>query len=232
MQITAPNRALVRLLWAIVIFLAFIGLVVATRRTTTLLLPPATHNPKNPAADLDAHFANLRALTLIHILPGIIFMILGPLQFVSALRSRHPALHRWSGRIFLLASAILGVAGLTMALGPTVGGWDEKSAILIFGSFFLVALAKALWHVLHRDYALHREWMIRGFAMGLAVAAIRPIMGMFFAAAVIQRQRPDPHAFFGTAFWIGFLLSATAAEAWIRYTRSRPVALAKATPKW
>jgi hypothetical protein len=66
--------------------------------------------------------------------------------------------------------------------------------------------------------------MIRGFAIGLAVATIRPIMGAFFAAAVLQGHRPEPREFFGTAFWIGFTLQMIAAEIWINHTRPGAVA--------
>src|SRR5215467_11105397 len=103
-QAANPNRVLVRFLWIAVIFLAFIGLAVATRRTIVLLKPEALSSARNPAADLDAHFANERALVLTHILPAMLFMVLGPLQFVRGLRSRYPQVHRWSGRIFLTAS--------------------------------------------------------------------------------------------------------------------------------
>jgi uncharacterized membrane protein len=218
-QTTRPNRALVRFLWAVVIFLAFIGLAVATRRTIALLKPGALTSPRNPAADLDAHFTSERTLVLSHILPAMLFMILGPLQFVRGLRSRYPQLHRWSGRIFLAASAVVGISGLKLAFGKTVGGLDEKAAITLFGTFFLLSLAKALWHALRREFAQHREWMIRGYAIGLAVATIRPIMGTFFAAALMSGHNPQPAEFFGTAFWIGFTLQSIAAEIWINYTR-------------
>jgi uncharacterized membrane protein len=223
-QATRPNRALVRFLWIAVIFLAFIGLAVATRRTIVLLKPGTLSSPKNPAADLDAHFANERTLVLTHILPAMLFMILGPLQFVRGLRSRHPQVHRWSGWIFLAASAVVGISGLKLAFGKTVGGLDEKAAIFVFGTFFLISLAKALWHALRREFAQHREWMIRGYAIGLAVATIRPIMGTFFAAALMSGHKPQPAEFFGTAFWIGFTLQSIAAEIWINYTRTTAAA--------
>src|SRR5690242_13728721 len=156
---TIPNRTLVRFLWIAVIFLAFIGLVVATRRTIVLLKPGAMSARKNPAADLDAHFAGEGGLVLTHILPAMLFMALGPLQFVRRLRARYPQVHRWSGRIFLAASAIVGISGLQLAFGKTIGGIDEKAAITLFGTFFLIALAKALWHALRREFAQHREWM-------------------------------------------------------------------------
>ena len=223
-QATNPNRTLVRCLWIAVIFLAIVGLAVATRRTIVLLNPASLSSPKNPAADLDAHFASERALVLTHVLPAMLFMTLGPLQFLRGARSRYPQVHRWSGRIFLAASAVVGITGLRLACGKTIGGMDEKAAILLFGTFFLISLGKALWHVLRREFAQHREWMIRGYAIGLAVAAIRPIMGFFFAAAVIRRHAPDPHEFFGTAFWIGFTLQTIVAEVWINHTRPTPSA--------
>ena len=219
-----PNRTLVRLLWICVAFLALVGVAVAARRTIVLWNPGAMRNAKNPAAALDAHFDEHRALTMAHIVPAILFMVLGPLQFITTLRSKHPGFHRWSGRVFLTASAIVGVTGLTMAFGKTVGGLDEKTAVILFGSFFLFALAKALWHAMRRQFAQHREWMVRGFAVGLAVATIRPIMGMFFAAAVLHGHAPQPHNFFGTAFWIGFTLQTIAAEIWIHYTRKNRAA--------
>ena len=218
-QATRPNRALTRFLWIAAIFLAFIGLAVATRRTVVLLKPGTLSSARNPAADLDTHFASERALVLTHILPAMLFMLLGPLQFVRGLRSRYPQTHRWLGRVFLAASAIVGVSGLRLAFGKTVGGLDEKAAITLFGTFFLIALAKALWHALRREFAQHREWMIRGYAIGLAVATIRPIMGTFFAAALMSGHKPQPAEFFGTAFWIGFTLQTIAAEIWINYTR-------------
>src|SRR6267154_29875 len=218
----AANRTLVRWAWAAVIFLALIGLAVAVRRSVILWRPPgALSSRNNPASALDGAFADRRTLTLMHIVPAMLFMILGPLQFVRRLRARHPRIHRWSGRIFLTASALVGVTGLTLAFGKTIGGVDEKAAITLFGSFFLIALAKALWHALRREFAQHREWMIRGYAIGLAVATVRPIMGTFFAAAVLRGHRPVPHEFFGTAFCIGFTLQTIAAEIWINYTRTR-----------
>lgn len=213
-----------QLLWMAVIFLAFVGVAVAARRAGILLHPGNPDASRNPAAALDKHFAEERTLTLLHVVPAIVFMVLGPLQFVAGIRSRYPQVHRWSGRIFLTVSAIVGITGLRMAFGKTIGGLDEKAAITLFGLFFLIALAKGLWHAMHRQFAQHREWMIRGYAIGLAVATIRPIMGMFFAAAMMQGRTPEPNQFFGTAFWIGFTLQAIAAEAWINHTRrSTPV---------
>ena len=65
-----PNPALVRFLWMAVILLAFIGLAVATRRAVVLFDRGTPTAPNNPAAALDAHFADHRPLTLAHIRAG------------------------------------------------------------------------------------------------------------------------------------------------------------------
>jgi hypothetical protein len=50
-----------------------------------------------------------------------------------------------------------------------------------FALLFLFALAKTWWHILRSEMPLHREWMIQAFAIVLAVATLRPIVGAFFA---------------------------------------------------
>ncbi len=154
----------------------------------------------------------------VHILPGLLFMVLGPLQFSAALRRRHRTWHRWSGRVFLLCSLIIGGSALIMSLAmPAIGGVVQAVATTLFALLFLVALGKAYRHIRRREIAQHRAWMLRAFAIGLAVATIRPIIGLFFATSRLTGLTPE--AFFGIAFWIGFVLHLVVAEAWIRWTR-------------
>ena len=104
---------------------------------------------------------------------------------------------------------------------PATGGVTQAAASTLFALLFLFALSKAYWHVLRREIARHREWMIRAFAIGLAVATIRPIIGLFFASSRFSGLTPDE--FFGIAFWIGFVLHLRAAEVWIQWTRPQTV---------
>lgn len=101
---------------------------------------------------------------------------------------------------------------------PAIGGINQAAATTLFGSYFLVARSRAFWLIRQREIALHREWMIRAFSIGLAVATIRPIMGIFFATSRLSGL--TPREFFGIAFWIGFVLHLMAAEAWIHATQS------------
>ena len=221
-----PGIRVRRALWSAVIFLALIGSAVALRRMAHLVPiavrgyhPPAvTSNPVAAQfASLDDLFARYPFLTLVHIVPGLLFMVLGPLQFSSTIRARHLRWHRWSGRIFVSCGVVIGISALVMSFGmPAIGGINQATATTLFATFFLFALCKAFWHIRQREITLHREWMIRAFAVGLAVATIRPIIGMFFATSRFTGLMP--YEFFGIAFWIGFVLHLIAAEAWIRTT--------------
>jgi hypothetical protein len=95
----------------------------------------------------------------------------------------------------------------------------KRAATTLFAMFCLFALGKAFRHILQREIALHREWMIRAFSIGLAVAPIRPIVAVFFATSCLSGL--TTYEFFGSAFWIGFVLHLIAAEVWIQ--RTRPV---------
>jgi uncharacterized membrane protein len=232
-----PGTRLRRVLWSAVIFLAVIGVAVALRRIVHLwpiltrgYIPVATRS--NPRAAqfvaLDDIFARHPILTSVHIVPGLLFMLLGPLQFSSTIRARHLRWHRWSGRVFMGCGLIIGSSALVMSFTmKSIGGVNQAAATILFGAFFLYALCKAFWHIRHHEIALHRQWMIRAFSIGLAVATIRPIVGMFFATSPLTGL--TPYEFFGTAFWIGFVLHLIAAETWIHATLPRQNALVENT---
>ena len=209
-----------RILWGVVIFLAFIGVAVVARRALVLLSPARFAGNFAPARGLDDIFAAHRGLTLTHILPGLLFMALGPLQFSQSVRARYLRIHRWSGRTFVASGLVIGFTAIWMSLGMTaIGGVNQAAATLLFACLFLFSLIKAFVHIRRREIPEHREWMLRAFAIGLAVATIRPIVGVFFATSGLTHL--TPREFFGTAFWIGFTLHLIAAESWIQHTRRK-----------
>jgi uncharacterized membrane protein len=214
-----PRPLFVRILWLITIFLVLIGVAIVVRRTLAFFAP-SSGSPRFPeAAAMDASFASHRALTILHIFPGLLFVALGPFQFVRTLRNRRPRLHRWMGRIFVVSGIVIGSTALIMSPQMAIGGANETAATMFFAIIFLFCLIKGWLSIRRRKVALHREWMIRAFAIGLAVATIRPIVGIFFATRSLTHL--TPHEFFGTAFWLGFTMHLIAAEIWINYTRPR-----------
>jgi len=210
----APRMRFQRLMWIGLILLCLIGAAAVIRRMTALANPPRNAPPQ--LASLDAAFAKKRVLTLMHIGPALLFVVLVPFQFSRSFRNRHLRAHRWMGRTIMLLGLVIGLSALPMSRQP-IGGALEVSAILFFDGFFLLALTKAFLHIRQCEVALHREWVIRAMSIALGVATVRPIMAVFFATSPFTGL--TPHEFFGIAFWIGFAATYIAGELWVRYTR-------------
>ena len=207
-----------RFLWSSVIFLIVIGVAAVTRRTLVLFWPGRFGAPTSPAAALDTGFARHTVLTVIHILPGGLFLTLASLQFVPSIRQKHLQVHRWMGRVLVVCGLIIGVSALVMSFKMNIGGPNQTAATTLFAIVFLICLIKGYLHIRRKEVERHREWMIRAYGVGLGVATTRPIVGMFFAF-----RRLTPHEFFGIAFWLGFTITFLAAEVWVDYTRQRRV---------
>jgi hypothetical protein len=106
-----------------------------------------------------------------------------------------------------------------MGLVIPFSGWPERVVVGLFGSLFLFALVKGFVHVRTGRVALHREWMIRAFAIGLAIATQRVL---FFPAIMITMADPTDGRFgtlLVTALAVAFVVHTSVAELWIRATR-------------
>jgi hypothetical protein len=204
------------LIWSLTLFLAMIGLLAAARRVYVLLDPPKRPPRFAAAVAMDAGFAQHKFLTLAHIVPASLFMVLMPMQFARRIRDRHIGWHRWSGRLLILLGTFVGVSALVLSYTTAIGGANETAATTLFALLFLIFLGRGFWNIRHRRVAQHREWMIRAFGVALGIATTRPIVGAFFAA-----RRLSPHEFFGIAFWLGFSLTLLGAEAWVQHSRVR-----------
>jgi hypothetical protein len=186
--------------------LCFIAAAAALRRIVALLITNASARA-GQYADLDAAFAARRGLTLSHIIPALIFVVLLPFWFSRRMRSNEPVHRRLTWGLFALG-AVVGITALPLASHP-VGGALELSSILVFDGLYLFSLARAFTLFLRRE-PHYREWMLRAIAVLLGIATTRPVMGVFFATARLTHL--EPRQFFGIAFWIGFGLTYLAGE--------------------
>jgi hypothetical protein len=96
----------------------------------------------------------------------------------------------------------------------SVGGWVERSAVLLFNTLFLFSLLRAYVYTKRGESLLKTRWMIRAIAILLGIAVTRPVMGVFFATSRLTGLQPQQ--FFGIAFWIGFTTSTLLGELSLR----------------
>jgi len=189
------SRALVRIAFWVSIVIA-VGAVI--RRLVALA---------SPSAGLDEAFASHAPLTLVHILSALAFVLLMP--YVLLRRERTV----FAEQLLMGLGAVVGVTAYAMSRYP-VGGWLERSAVLVFNTVFLYSMTRAYLCLRRSERSQEMRWLLRATGVLLGIATTRPVMGVFFATSRITGLQPQQ--FFGMAFWIGFSLNTVAVELWLR----------------
>jgi Predicted membrane protein (DUF2306) len=198
-----------KILWAATWTLTVIGVLMVLRRFGIMAgFGKWLISPRFP---FDSGLRNYPILTTIHIIPGLLFILLGPFQF----RRVSASFRRNSNYVFMISSFIISFSALAMPfMVLPLGGINEAVAGSFFALYFLAALIQVIRTGRLKQHLLRREWMLRAYAVGLAIATVRPIMALSFAFFGLR-----PQTFLGTAFWLGFSLHAIVAEVWIQAKR-------------
>jgi len=109
----------------------------------------------------------------LHSLAGVLFGVLGPLQFVRALRLRFGTLHRLAGRVFVLAGVGLALSGLALLLRvESIATELLDAARGVFGLALISALVLGVAAARTHDMLRHRTWMIRAYAIGMGQGTV------------------------------------------------------------
>ncbi len=164
-------------------------------------------------------FNKFPTITALHVIPGAIYLALAPFQFITLIRSRWIGYHRWMGRLLVLMGLIIGACALFIAIVIPFSGWIESVINGFFAILFVYSIIRGFVSIRAKQVAVHREWMIRSFAIGLSIATMR----LIFIPALIIVGNPthDQIAMLSIAsFTIAFVLHIGLAEIWIRTTRN------------
>lgn len=159
-------------------------------------------------AVLDKAFASDTTLTLAHILPALAFVVVVP--FFVFRKTNETS---WAERVLFPLGLVVGITAYAMTT-HSVGGWIERSAVLVFNTLFLFSQFRAFVHMRRGELLLKSQWLLRSIAILLGIAVTRPVMGIFFASSPLTHLQPQQ--FFGIAFWIGFSTSTLLGEIWLR----------------
>lgn len=129
--------------------------------------------------EMAEHLKDRNLAFILHVSASPIALVLGLFQFLPGLRAKSPALHRWSGRLYVALVLIGGMAGLVLALGIS----GRPSAALGFGLMAIVWIGTTVQAVrlaMAGRFTEHRRWMIRSYAVTFAAVTLRLEMPFFF----------------------------------------------------
>ncbi|GAA1491532.1 DUF2306 domain-containing protein [Brachybacterium sacelli] len=122
------------------------------------------------------------ALLVVHIATAALALVLGPLQFIPRIRRRR-RIHRTIGRAYLL----LGVAPSALCAIP-VAIWSGRLLTQIG-----LTTAAVLWVITgvlayraarRRDFAAHRAWMMRNYALTFLAVTSRLLTPLLLLAQI------------------------------------------------
>ena len=168
------------------------------------------------------------ALLVAHILTATVALVVGPLQFVPAIRARR-RWHRRIGRTYLLA----GVLPSALAAVPVAllsGRLVSQVGLVIIAIGWVATAGSAVRAIRRGDVAAHRAWMTRNYALTfLAVTAriVVPLMLLTGLAAGVIAPADAPAAvasLIPVGQVLGCVLNLVVAEVLIRRGRRMIVA--------
>ena len=120
---------------------------------------PRLYEPTTPAATVAIG---------VHFLAGGVILVLGCVQLLSSVRARWPAVHRWLGRVYVVACVLAGLGGLGfIASKGTVGGLVMDLGFGLYGVLVVACAVQAYRYARARRIEQHRTWALRLFALAI-----------------------------------------------------------------
>lgn len=154
---------------------------------------------------------------------GIIILFFGQIQLFTA--HKYNYLHRYIGKIYIMASITISLCGMIyIILYDTVGGTNMSASFFIYGTLLLTCSIFTCYHALIRNIPDHREWALRTFTLGLCswiyriFYMIAQLFGYHFDSKNYDHYQRPLDLFFIWAFYFPFLLFI---EFYICLTRHR-----------
>lgn len=163
-----------------------------------------------------------------HIFTGSVMLSAAVLQLWPWLRTHHPRVHRWSGRVYVASAIPTSIAALVVAQFPS-GGVAQQVANTMMGTLLLTFTLLGYRAVRQRRFADHREWMIRSTALAFSIVTNR-FWSTFLIAVYVPGALTDPSIEFGSpeiegaaiaSAWVSFVVNLLFAEWWIHRTPKR-----------
>ncbi|WP_239091159.1 DUF2306 domain-containing protein [Asanoa iriomotensis] len=203
------------------VLLAAVPVAAGSLRLAELAGGPAT------IADSDRVTSAPVALAL-HIVSVTVFSILGAFQFAPRFRRRNRGWHRAAGRILVPCGLTAALSGLWLTLFLPPGTHDSGALVVIrvvVVAWMGAALVRGFVAVRRREFARHRAWMIRGYAIAMGAGT-----QAFTNAAWLAAVGPLTTTGRTATLTAGWLINVVVAEWIIRRRRAAAGPRARVAP--
>lgn len=149
----------------------------------------------------------------IHVFSSILALPAGFTQFSSSFRKRWPIWHQRLGWMYIACIVLLaGPSGLVMAVYAN-GGICSRIAFSLLAILWIAFTVTATKTAIQKTWLLHRQWMIRSFALTLSAITLRA-----WKFILVVWLHLKPMDVYQVVAWLGWVLNWIIAEIYIFYT--------------
>jgi uncharacterized membrane protein len=149
-----------------------------------------------------------------HLIGGAIALLAGGAQFWAGLRQRHPAVHRWTGRVYL-TGVVIGAASAYGMSFRAVLGWAFGTATFVMASAWVIATAMGVAAIRSGQVTSHREWMLRSYVVAFGFVTFRlMLISPLFAGLGSLPERLT------ALLWLSWTVPLLIAEVALQWRRS------------
>ena len=150
-----------------------------------------------------------RVLLLLHVASAVIAMLAGGVSLVLGVRQTRLVIHRWAGRIYVVAVFISGLSAVPLTFTAT-GGILAIGGFLLLNHAWLKTTIMSYRAARDRDIASHQKWVTWSYAIAFANMTVHilttAMTGVFDSHSVA----------YTVAIWIGWPINVAIAETWRR----------------
>ncbi|MFT3669777.1 MAG: DUF2306 domain-containing protein [Pseudoxanthomonas sp.] len=152
-------------------------------------------------------FMTRRGWLWMHLAGGLTTVLLGPVQFFTQWRQRHPRLHRVTGRIYL-SGMLVAATGAVGLIASSPAPFAIRLAFSATALAWLTTALTGLVAIRRGAVEKHRRWMVRNYAVTLAPILFR----LSLPLAIASGLAPSP-TLIATLLWCSWTVPLLACEA-------------------
>lgn len=144
-------------------------------------------------------------LISLHVVGAGLALLIAPLQLV--IYRRHRVLHRYLGRVYIVAVIASSVGGYYMAV-HAVGGFISTLGLGILDTLWWSFTLLAVIYARRGNIVAHRRWMLRSFALTYAAVTLRllsPVLSVYLDAVTLSQ----------VVYWLSWTLNLALLQVWI-----------------
>ncbi|WP_067500235.1 DUF2306 domain-containing protein [Actinoplanes sp. TFC3] len=156
------------------------ALIITIVAGAVLVEPYLSLNPEQSRIEVSGSLPY--TVLVVHIFTAAVALVLGPLQFLAGVRARR-RLHRAAGRTYLLGG-VLPAAVTAVPVALWSGRLLTQVSLSTAAMLWVVTAVLAYRSARSRDFAGHRAWMMRNYALTLLALTARALVPIFLLVQV------------------------------------------------